>query len=80
MLLSQALIPVTCEPWHQRSAEGMGFLGEKVEAVLEACCVLLPGCWWELTAPGRCLHATALSSGASCIFNQTASPSLLSNF
>lgn len=71
-MLSQALIPTTCVLWQQWSSEGIGVLGEKVEAVL--------------AAGGSCLHladvstASALSSGASCIFKQVISPSLLSNF
>lgn len=72
MLLSQALIRMTCKLWHQHSSEGTGVLGEKVEAVL--------------AADGSCLHladastARALSSGGSCSFNQAISSSLLSNF
>lgn len=70
--LSQSLIPMTCTPWHHCSSEDTGVLGEKVKEVL--------------AADGSCLHladtstARALSSGASCIFSQAISPSLLSSF
>lgn len=68
MLLFQALTPVTCELWHQKTREFWEMMKWRqclcVSLAQQVWCMLLPGCWWELPTPCRplchCCHCTQL--------------------